>query len=78
MSTEVHVCVPVQFGNAMRRVSPWEKVRQLISIAVAVTTHCDGRFIFHTDAALKTGATKQEMVEALGVAMAMNGGATLI
>jgi AhpD family alkylhydroperoxidase len=55
-----------------------EKVRQLISIAVAVTTHCDGCITFHTDAALKAGATKQEIAEALGVAMAMNAGAALI
>lgn len=55
-----------------------EKVRQLISIAVAVTTRCDGCITFHTDAALKAGATKQEVVEALGVAMAMNAGAAFI
>jgi len=55
-----------------------EKVRQLISIAVAVTTRCDGCITFHTDAALKAGATKQEISEALGVAMAMNTGAALI
>lgn len=55
-----------------------EKVRQLISIAVAVTTRCDGCITFHTDAALKAGATKQEVAEALGVAMAMNAGATMV
>ena len=55
-----------------------EKVRQLISIAVAVTTRCDGCITIHTDAALKAGATKQEIAEALGVAMAMNAGAALI
>src|ERR1700675_1771091 len=55
-----------------------EKTRQLISLAVAVTTHCDGCIIVHTDAALKAGATKDEIAEALGVAMAMNTGATLI
>lgn len=55
-----------------------EKVRQLISLAVAVTTRCDGCITFHTDAVLKAGATKQEIAEALGVAMAMNAGAALI
>lgn len=55
-----------------------EKARQLISIAVAVTTRCDGCITFHTDAALKAGATKQEIAEALGVAMAMNAGAAFI
>jgi AhpD family alkylhydroperoxidase len=55
-----------------------EKVRQLISLAVAVTTRCDGCITFHTESALKAGATKQEIAEALGVAMAMNAGAALI
>jgi AhpD family alkylhydroperoxidase len=55
-----------------------EKTRQLISLAVAVTTRCDGCITFHTDAALKAGASKEEISEALGVAMAMNAGAALI
>jgi AhpD family alkylhydroperoxidase len=54
------------------------KVRELISLAVAVTTHCDGCITVHTDNALKSGATREEIVEALGVAMATNTGAALI
>jgi AhpD family alkylhydroperoxidase len=34
-----------------------EKVRQLISLAVAVTTRCDGCITVHSDAAVKAGAT---------------------
>ncbi len=55
-----------------------EKTRQLISLAVAVTTRCDGCITFHTEAALKAGATREEIAESLGVAMAMNAGAALI
>jgi AhpD family alkylhydroperoxidase len=55
-----------------------EKTRQLISLAVAVTTHCDGCIVVHTDAALKAGATKEEISEALGVAVGMNAGAALV
>jgi AhpD family alkylhydroperoxidase len=55
-----------------------EKTRQLISLAVAVTTHCDGCILVHADAALKAGATKEELAESLGVAVAMNTGAALI
>ena len=54
------------------------KVRELISLAVAVTTHCDGCITIHTDNAIKAGASREEIAEALGVAMAMNAGATLI
>src|SRR6267378_8284722 len=55
-----------------------EKTRQLISLAVAVTTRCDGCITFHTDAALKAGASREEIAEALGVAMAMNAGAAFV
>jgi AhpD family alkylhydroperoxidase len=55
-----------------------EKTRQLISLAVAVTTKCDGCITVHTDLAIKAGATREEIVEALGVAVAMNAGAALV
>jgi AhpD family alkylhydroperoxidase len=55
-----------------------EKTRQLISLAVAVTTRCDGCITIHSDAALKAGATREEIAEALGVAVAMNAGAALV
>lgn len=55
-----------------------EKTRQLISLAVAVTTRCDGCIVIHTDAALKAGASREEISEALGVAMALNAGSALV
>src|SRR5258708_34024477 len=55
-----------------------EKSRRLISLAVAVTTHCDGCIVVHTDAALKAGAKEEEITEALGVAVSMNAGAALV
>lgn len=54
------------------------KTRELISIAVAVTTRCDGCIASHVEAAVKHGATKEELSEALGVAIAMNAGAALV
>ena len=54
------------------------KVRELIALAVAVTRQCDGCIVVHTDAAVKEGATREEIVEALGVAIAVNAGAALI
>ncbi len=55
-----------------------EKTRELISLAVAVTRQCDGCITVHTDAAIKHGATKEEIVETLGVAVAVNAGAALV
>jgi AhpD family alkylhydroperoxidase len=54
------------------------KTRELIAVAVAVTRQCDGCITIHTDAAIKHGATKAEVVEALGVAIAVNAGAALV
>lgn len=54
------------------------KTRELIALAVAVTRQCDGCIVIHTDAALKAGATRDEIVEALGVAIAVNAGAALV
>ena len=54
------------------------KTRQLISMAVAVTTRCDGCISVHAVEALKEGATREEIAEALGVAVAMNAGAALV
>lgn len=55
-----------------------EKTRQLISLAVAVTTRCDGCISIHSNEAVKAGATRGELAEALGVAVAMNAGAALV
>jgi AhpD family alkylhydroperoxidase len=54
------------------------KTRELIALAVAVTRQCDGCITVHTDAAVKQGATRDEVMEALGVAIAVNAGAALV
>jgi len=54
------------------------KTRELIAIAVAVTLRCDGCINAHTDAAIKAGASKEEIVDALGVAIMVNAGATMV
>ncbi|WP_312931880.1 carboxymuconolactone decarboxylase family protein [Pseudomonas sp.] len=54
------------------------KTRELISLAVAVTTRCDGCISVHAKAALEHGARREEIAEALGVAVAMNAGAALV
>ena len=54
------------------------KVRELIALAVAVTVQCDGCIVVHTEAALKNGATEEEIVEALGVAVQVKAGSALI
>lgn len=54
------------------------KVNELIALAAAVSLRCDGCIVVHTDAALKAGATREEIAEALGTAMGVNAGAGLV
>jgi AhpD family alkylhydroperoxidase len=54
------------------------KMHELISLAVAVTTRCDGCIGSHAAAAKKAGATKEEVAEALSVAISMNAGAAMV
>ncbi|MGW1424507.1 carboxymuconolactone decarboxylase family protein [Bradyrhizobium manausense] len=63
-------------GNTTGMLTP--KIRELIALAVAVTSRCDGCITVHADAALKHGATTEEISEALGVAVALNAGAGMV
>ena len=49
-------------------------VKELIALAIAVTQECDGCVVSHARAAARHGATAQEVAEAMGVAILMNGG----
>ncbi|MGP4938493.1 carboxymuconolactone decarboxylase family protein, partial [Pseudomonas lundensis] len=54
------------------------KTRELISIAVAITTRCDGCIAAHTDAAIKAGASREEVAATLATAISLNAGAAYI
>ena len=54
------------------------KTRELIALAVGVTRQCDGCIAVHTEAATRQGATREEIAEALGVAISVNTGAALV
>lgn len=54
------------------------KTRELISLAVAITTRCDGCIGAHTDAAIRAGATREEVAAALATAVSLNAGAAYI
>lgn len=54
------------------------KTRELIALAVAISLRCDGCIAVHTAEAAKAGATREEIAEALGVAISVNAGAALV
>ncbi|WP_336960981.1 carboxymuconolactone decarboxylase family protein [Acinetobacter pittii] len=53
------------------------KTHELIALAVAVTTRCDGCISIHSKKAIEAGATKEQIAEALSVAISLNAGAAL-
>jgi len=50
------------------------KVKELIALALGVATHCDGCLAYHARNAHKVGASREEVAEALAVAIQMGGG----
>ena len=49
-------------------------IKELLSMVIAITRECDGCIVAHTRGAARQGATRQQVAEAIGVAIAMNGG----
>lgn len=54
------------------------KTKELIAIAVAVTTRCEGCIAAHVTKASELGVTKAELTEAMTVAIALNAGAAIV
>lgn len=54
------------------------KTKELMALAISVASQCDGCVAFHTHDALKAGATPDEIAEALGVAVLMGGGPSMV
>ena len=55
-----------------------DKTRELIALAVAVTTRCDGCIAVHVNKAVECGATRDELLEALSMAIGLNAGAAFV
>ena len=64
-------------GAAVKTGHLTPKMHELIALAVAITTRCDGCISVHTQKAVEAGASLEEISEALGVAIALNAGAAL-
>ena len=50
------------------------KTKELIALAIAVSEECDGCIASHARGAARAGAARQEVAEAIGVAILMTGG----
>ena len=50
------------------------RTKELLALVMAVTLRCDGCIATHARGAASAGATREEVAEAIGVTLLMNGG----
>lgn len=50
------------------------KTKELMATAIAVATHCEPCIAYHVRGAIKHGASREETLEAIAVAVEMGGG----
>jgi AhpD family alkylhydroperoxidase len=50
------------------------KTKELMATAISIALRCDGCLGFHIRGAVRHGATRQEMMDTIAVAIMMNGG----
>jgi AhpD family alkylhydroperoxidase len=55
-----------------------KKTKELIAIALAVANHCEGCIGFHVQTLVKLGVSREALVEALGMAIYMGGGPSVM
>lgn len=54
------------------------KTKELIALGISVATRCDGCIAFHAEAAVKQGATREEVMETMGMAIYMGAGPSVM
>lgn len=54
------------------------KTKELIAFAIAIGLRCDGGIAHHAQAVLKSGASREEVAEMIGVAIIMGGGPSTV
>lgn len=54
------------------------KTKELIALAIGVATRCDGCIAFHAEAAVKLGASRDEVLETMGMAIYMGAGPSVM
>ena len=54
------------------------KHKELMAVAISIAVRCDGCIGFHVKAALQHGASREELMEVIGLAVYMGGGPSFI
>jgi AhpD family alkylhydroperoxidase len=50
------------------------KTKELMALAISIAVRCEGCIAYHVHDAVTSGATRQELLETIGVAILMGGG----
>ena len=54
------------------------RVKELMAVAISISVRCEGCIAYHTRAAHKNGATREEILETIAVAVEMGGGPSAV
>lgn len=54
------------------------KTKELLALGIAVAIRCDGCVAFHAEAAVKHGASREEVMETMGMAIYMGAGPSVM
>lgn len=54
------------------------KTKELMCLAISIVVRCDDCIAYHIHDALEAGATREELADAIGVAILMGGGPSMI
>lgn len=84
-SRELHTLAPDAVGaygalsKAAQKAGALDhKTKELIALAIGVTSRCDGCIAYHARNSLRAGASRQEVAETLAVAVQMGGGPAMV
>jgi AhpD family alkylhydroperoxidase len=54
------------------------KTKQLLALGIAISTQCQGCIAYHVHDAMRAGASRDEILETMGVCILMGGGPAVI
>ena len=66
------------YEQAMAEGALSAKFKELMTLAISITSLCEGCIAVHVRGALRAGATRKEILEAIGVAVYMGGGPAMV
>ena len=55
-----------------------KKTKEMIALAIGISSHCDGCIGFHVKSLVRLGTTREELLEVLGMTVYMGGGPSLM